>query len=60
MHCYVKDFGKQKLAVCEMDLPNGMHLTATERLQPEQTVTPSLWAQLGALLMKSGEVVEAQ
>lgn len=60
MRCYVKDFGQVRLAVCELDLPNGLHLTATERLAPEQQTSPNLWAQLGALLVQSGEVVEAQ
>jgi hypothetical protein len=58
MHCYVKDFGYAKLAVCEERLPNGMVLTVTERTE---VPTPDLWARLGALIKQTHDVVaEAQ
>lgn len=58
MRCYIKNFGQQKLAVCEELLPNGALLTATEPVQDDPP--PTLWARLGALIAKSGELVEAQ
>lgn len=57
MNCYVKDFGRTKLAVCEEQLPNGMTLTVTERIDE---TTPELWARLGALIKQTGDVMEAQ
>lgn len=60
MHCYVRDFGAKKFAICELELPRGVSLTATQPLAVGQDTSPKLWAQLGALLVKSGEVVEAQ
>lgn len=57
MNCYVKDFGRAKLAICEEQLPNGMLLTVTERTEAP---TPDLWARLGALIQQTGDIVEAQ
>lgn len=59
MICYVKNFGRTKAAVCEETLPNGMVMTATEYVHDENP-SPSLWAKLGALIAKTGELVEAQ
>jgi hypothetical protein len=58
MKCYLKDFGRAKLAICEVQLPNGMVLTVTEHTEAP---TPALWARLGSLLKQTGDVVaEAQ
>jgi hypothetical protein len=58
MNCYVKDFGRAKLAICEEELPNGMLLTVTERTEEP---TADLWARLGALIRQTHDVVaEAQ
>lgn len=59
MRCYVKDFGATKAAVCEETLPNGMLMTATEYVLDDDP-SPSIWARLGALIAKTGEMVEAQ
>lgn len=59
MNCYVKDFGRTKIAVCEETLPNGWLMTATERVI-DQDPQPDVWAKLGALIAKTGEMVEAQ
>lgn len=58
MNCYVKDFGSVKYAICEETLPNGMLVTATEHMHEDPT--PDIWARLGALIARTGEMVEAQ
>lgn len=58
MHCYLKDFGLTKVAICEETLSNGMFMTATERVQEDPK--PEVWAKLGALIARTGEWVDAQ
>lgn len=59
MNCYIKDFGRLKVAVCEETLPNGLIMTATENVHDEDP-KPDVWAKLGALIARTGELVEAQ
>ena len=58
MKCYIRDFGIRKLAVCEEITDDGAIPTVTQPLHSEPT--PELWAQLGALLARTSEVIEAQ
>lgn len=62
MHCYVRDFGLIRLAVCEerMKSDTGVDrvLVAQDTIKGEPT--PETWARLGAALARSGEIVEAQ
>lgn len=59
MNCRIHDFGRIKIAVCEEMLPNGWLMTATERVIDEDP-KPDVWAKLGALIARTGELVEAQ
>lgn len=59
MRCYIHDFGRTKIAVCEETLANGMLMTVTERVIDEDP-KPDVWAKLGALIARTGELVEAQ
>jgi len=58
MHCYVKDFGSLRLAVCEQQMPGNIVVTVSEHLSCDPS--PDLWARLGALIARSGEILEAQ
>lgn len=58
MNCYVKDFGAVKYAICEEDFGRERSVMATERIDSEPT--PEVWARLGAVLARSGEILEAQ
>lgn len=59
LRCYIKDFGRARFAVCEDEIAKGILMTATEPVAQDEP-DPSVWARLGALLAKAGEVVEAQ
>lgn len=58
MQCYVRDFGRARLAVCEVRTAEGYWITVTEVLH--EPPTAALWARLGQALGSSAEIVEAQ
>lgn len=64
MKCYVVDFGAKRLAVCEEnyadDRGHPMTVVAQDEIAVGSEPTPETWAKLGAVLVKSGEILEAQ
>lgn len=54
----MKDFGSLRLAVCEQQMPGNIVVTVSEHLSCDPS--PDLWARLGALIARSGEILEAQ
>lgn len=59
LRCYIKDFGRARFAICEDEVAEGIVMTVTEPVVQAEP-DPCVWARLGALLAKAGEVVEAQ